>query len=250
MTDDYDPNVSTVGSGEAVVLVPGMDGTGTLFYRQVPALARSYRATTYALRDNAETMDVLVADLVRVIEAVAPETRRAIVIGESFGGALALSFALARPAHAGALVILNSFPHFAPQVRLRLASLGLRALPYGAMGLVRRLTAARLHSPHTHRDEVRRFMDLTARASRDGYLSRLELLRRYDVRHRLHELRVPTLFLAAERDHLVPSVDQARYMSARTPGAVMRILEGHGHICLIAPGVDLEQILREWQPSP
>jgi hypothetical protein len=38
-------------------------------------------------------------------------------------------------------------------------------------------------------------------------------------------------------------------MAARVPGAVMRILEGHGHICLIAPGVDLEQVLKEWRPN-
>jgi 3-oxoadipate enol-lactonase len=54
----------------------------------------------------------------------------------------------------------------------------------------------------------------------------------YDVRHRLHELRAPTLFLAADRDHLVPSVAQA-------------VLEGHGHICLIAPDIDLEALLNE-----
>jgi hypothetical protein len=30
------------------------------------------------------------------------------------------------------------------------------------------------------------------------------------------------------------------------PGSAMRILEGHGHICLIAPDLDLEQILSQW----
>jgi pimeloyl-ACP methyl ester carboxylesterase len=247
MADDYDPSLSVVGSGETVVLVPGMDGTGQLFYRQVPLLARSYRVATYALRDRAATMDVLVADLASVIETVAPGDRRAIVVGESFGGALAMAFALARPEQVSGLVILNSFPYFAPQLRLRLAALGLGVLPWGAMGLVRRLTAFRLHSPHTHREEIRRFMELTARASRDGYLGRLQLLMQYDVRDRLSELRLPTLFLAAERDHLVPSVAQARYMAARVPGSVVRVLEGHGHVCLIAPGIDLEQLLKDWR---
>jgi pimeloyl-ACP methyl ester carboxylesterase len=141
MIDEYRPSLSMTGTGDTVVLVPGMDGTGLLFYRQVPLLARSYRVVTYALRDAAATMDVLVADLARVIDAVAPTDGRAIVVGESFGGALAMSFALARPELVSRLVVLNSFPYFAPQLRLRLAALGLRALPWGAMGLVRRLTA-------------------------------------------------------------------------------------------------------------
>ena len=62
-----------------------MDGTGLLFYRQVPLLARSYRVITYALRDTAATMDVLVSDLARIIDTVAPTERRAIIVGESFG---------------------------------------------------------------------------------------------------------------------------------------------------------------------
>jgi pimeloyl-ACP methyl ester carboxylesterase len=55
------------------------------------------------------------------------------------------------------------------------------------------------------------------------------------------------LFLAAERDHLVPAVEQARCMAERVPASVFRILEGHGHICLIAPDIDLAQILHEWR---
>lgn len=226
-----------------------MDGTGQLFYRQVPSLARSFRVATYALRNDAQAMETLVSDLDRVVDAAAGDGGTAIVVGESFGGALSLSFALARPQRVRALVILNSFPFFAPQFRLRVAVAGLRAIPWGAMGLVRRLTASRLHSPHTHGEEIRRFLELTARVSRDGYVNRLKLLMRYDVRERLHELRMPTLFLAAERDHLVPSVEQARYMAGCAPGASLRILPGHGHICLIAPDLELAQILTEWSRS-
>jgi aminoacrylate hydrolase len=243
----YDRALSIQGHGEPVVLVSGMDGTGKLFYRQVPLLARSYRVATYALRDTATTMEELVADLAGVIDVVAPKTGRATIVGESFGGALALSFALTRPAQAARLVVLNSFPHFTPQIRLHLAQAGLRALPWGAMSLIRRLTASRLHSRHTHRAEIRRFMDLTASASRDGYCNRLRVLTRYDVRHQLQDIRVPTLFLASDRDHLVPSVAQARYMAARVPGSTLRVLEGHGHICLIAPDIDLAGILDAWQ---
>jgi len=242
----YDPGIVVDGSGPAVVLVPGMDGTGRLFYRQTPLLAKSFRVATYALRDDAASMDALVTDLASVIDAVSP-AGRAIVVGESFGGALSLSLALARPERIDALVILNSFPYFAPQFRLRLAIAGLSVLPWGTMPLVRRLTASRLHSAHTHRDEVARFMELTKASTKRGYIGRLRLLQEYDVRARLHELRCPTLFLAAEQDHLVPSVEQARYMASRVPGASLRVLHGHGHICLIAPEVDLASLVAAWR---
>ena len=243
----YDPRISVAGSGQPVVLVPGMDGTGLLFYRQVPLLARSYRVATYALRDGTRSMDVLVADLAAVIDAVAPQGERAIVVGESFGGALAMSLALARPERVSALVVLNSFPYFAPQVRLRIAFAGLRILPWGAMALIRRLTAFRLHSAHTHEAEISRFLSLMEATTREGYLNRLFILRRYDVRERLRGLGVPVLFLAADGDRLVPSVEQAREMAARAPRARVEVLKGHGHICLIAPDIDLARILAGWR---
>lgn len=246
---EYDWRLAIEGSGEPLVLVPGMDGTGRLFYRQVPLLARSFRVATYALRNDASSMATLVDDLERVIVAVAPETRRATVVGESFGGALAMSFALARPGQVDRLVVLNSFPYFAPQFRLRLARYGLGLIPWGALSLIRRATAFRLHSAHTHRDDIRRFMEVTAASSRAGYLNRLQLLMSYDLRGRLHQLRPPTLFLAADQDHLVPSVTQARLMAARVPNATVRVLEGHGHICLIAPDVDLAEILSSWRTT-
>jgi pimeloyl-ACP methyl ester carboxylesterase len=243
---DYDPRLSVSGEGHSVILVPGMNGTGELFYRQVPRLERSYRVATYSLRDDAASFDELAADLANIVDAVAPLERHAIIVGESFGGAVALTFALRYPERVRALVILNSFAYFAPQLRLRLAIAGLKVLPWGAMPLVRHLTAFRLHSPHTHRAEVKQFIELTAHAGRDGYINRLKLLTRYDVRERLHEVRPSALFLASEKDHLVPAVSQARYMAARVPSSVMRVLTGHGHICLIAPDLDLAEILHEW----
>jgi len=249
MADRYDPRLLVEGEGDAVVLVPGLDGTGRLFYRQRPLLTRSRRVATYALRDSTSDMSTLVDDLAGVIETVAPSSKRAIVIGESFGGTLAMSLALARPERVSALVVLNSFAHFTPRFRLHLAMWGLRALPWGMMPVVRRATASRLHSAHTHDTEIREFMRVTTAATREGYLNRLRALTRYDIRERLPELRMPTLFLAAELDHLVPSVKQAQFMAARVPTAQVRVLTGHGHICLIAPGIDLGCILDEWSPT-
>ena len=250
MSDLYDPRLAVRGDGPAVVLVPGINGSGDLFYRQVPRLGRSYTVATYSLRDEAESLGRLAADLALVVDTIAPVERRAVVIGESFGGAIALTFALAHPERVSALVILNSFAHFDPQIRLRLAIAGVTLMPWGVMSIIRHLTAWRLHSPHTHRVEVKQFIQLTANARRRGYLNRLKLLRRFDVREGLRDISRPTLFLAADCDHLVPAVDQARFMAARVPSSVVRILEGHGHICLIAPDLDLAAILDEWLAGP
>lgn len=46
-----------------VVLIPGMDGTGLLFYRQAPLLAPRFTVVTHRLRDDTDGMDTLVAGL-------------------------------------------------------------------------------------------------------------------------------------------------------------------------------------------
>lgn len=224
-----------------------MDGTGLLFYRQASRLARRHRVVTYRLRDEGSRIETHVDDLVRVIRATSPDGDPVTVVGESFGGAIALSAAIERSDRIGDLVVVNSFPYFRPQLRLRLAMLGIRLLPWSAMPLVRRFTASRLHSDHTGRDEIRRFLELTRETTRRGYLNRLRALTRYDVRGRLGEIRSPTLFLAADEDHLVPAVEQAEYMARRVPRATLRVLRGHGHICLIAPDLDLDRLLQEWR---
>ncbi|MEQ1693505.1 MAG: alpha/beta hydrolase [Gemmatimonas sp.] len=234
------------GEGTPLIFIPGLDGTGLLFYRQARLLAHRFRVITFRLRDDARTMDTLVADIVKHLDHAVPDRTPAVVVGESFGGALALSFALAHPERVRKLVILNSFSRIEPPVKLRLAIAGLYLVPWRTMQFVRRLTAWRLQSPHTHRDEVKKFLLLTSATTRHGYLNRLRILTRYDMRNRLAELNVPTLFLAADQDHLIPSVPQATYMSARAPHATMRILEGHGHACFLAPDLDLNLLLEEW----
>jgi pimeloyl-ACP methyl ester carboxylesterase len=119
-------------------------------------------------------------------------------------------------------------------------------MPWRTMRLIRRFTVRRMHSQHTPRSEIDIYLQQTQDVARRAYASRLRILMGYDLRERLAEIAVPTLFLAAERDRLVPSVEEATFMAAKVPNASVRILEGHGHVSLIAPGVDLNEILEDW----
>ena len=56
----------------------------------------------------------------------------------------------------------------------------------------------------------------------------------------------PTLFLAGDRDQLVPSVEEGRFMAARVPDATLQILEGYGHICLTNHDLDLLDYVGPW----
>jgi pimeloyl-ACP methyl ester carboxylesterase len=230
---------------DTIVLVPGLDGTALLFYRQIPLLAKRFNVVAFPLPNESDrTMKDLVDELRTLIDEVAP--RGAILCGESFGGALSLSTALAHPDAVRGLVILNSFSRIPQRAKLRAAPFALKLVPWGAMPLVRRFTEHRLHSPHALPEDLAEFRERSKQIGKEGYIRRLEILWHYDVREDLQRIEAPTLFLASDRDQLIPSVDEAEFMSARVPKSEMQVLEGFGHICLINHDLDLLDHVGPW----
>lgn len=228
-----------------IVLVPGLDGTALLFYRQQPSLARSFDVVAFPLPDDPESsMSDLVDDLRNVIREVSDNG--AILIGESFGGALSLSTALTYPDEVRGLVVINSFPWLARRKQIWLAPRVLRLMPWVAMPLVRSFTESRLHSSHAMPDDLAEFHERSRAIGRKGYIRRLEILRGYDVRADLGSVTAPTLYLAADEDRLLPSEHWARYMADRTPRAELEILRGYGHVCLINHDLDLLDYVDPW----
>ena len=236
------------GTGRPLVYVPGIDGTGALFFAQLRRLAE-YRVATYRLRDSASTMNELVDDLAEVVRKTSPAGAPVTMVAESFGGALAMSFALAHRTAVSSLVVLNSFAKYHAPWQLQVAMGGLRVLPWALTSRMRHFAARRHHSPSTPGQDAARAISLTRLSTREGYLNRLGILSRYNLHDQLSQLSVPTLFLAADRDLLIPSVRQAQLMASRVPDAQVRVLEGHGHACLLAPEVSIGGILREWDAT-
>ena len=110
------------GEGVPVLLSPGYCQTHENFRPQVePLVAAGHRVVLWDYRGHgrseapadpaAYSMERVVDDLGRVLEAAAPG-RRAVVGGLSFGGLAALHFALAHPERVAALLLLASGPGF------------------------------------------------------------------------------------------------------------------------------------------
>lgn len=228
-----------------IIMVPGLDGTALLFYRQLPLLAKAFDVVVFPLPDDPQ---VTMAELVEQLHALMMEVsdRGAILIGESFGGALSMSTALAHPDDVRGLVVLNSFPWWPDRSQLWAAPRLLRVLPWGAMPAVRQFTESRLHSSHALDEDLAEFHTRSRAIGRQGYIRRLEILWDYDIRSRLRSMQPPVLFLGADEDHLVPSVYWAHYMADRVPRSEVTILEGYGHICLLNHDLDLLGHVGPW----
>jgi 3-oxoadipate enol-lactonase len=230
-----------------IVLVPGIDGTALLFYRQIPTLRDRFDVIAFPLPSidpHVMTMDTLADDLATLISEVSDDG--AILCGESFGGALSMATTLRHPDLVRGLVIVNSFPKIDQRVKLRVAPPLLKLVPWGAMPFIRRYTSAHLHSPHALPEDLHEFRERAKQIDRDAYIRRLEILRDFDIREQLSSIDVPTLFLAGDVDRLLPSVRWARFMHERVRGSRIQVLEGYGHVCLINHDLHLIDHVGPW----
>ncbi len=116
-----------VGSGPALVLIPGLQGRWEWMQPAVEALSKRFRVISYSLCDEpssgfacdqANGFDAYVAQVGEALDRSGLDT--AIVAGVSYGGLIAAEFAARHPARVSALVLVSPLPtDWAPDARAR-----------------------------------------------------------------------------------------------------------------------------------
>jgi pimeloyl-ACP methyl ester carboxylesterase len=233
------------GSGPPFLYVCGIEGTGSLFYKQAADLARDHTVVSFALRSEGRyAMTQLVEDLAWILRDVGggPAT----VLGESFGGLLTLAAALEHPDLFDRMILVNTFAHFAERLRIHAGCL-LFPVAYRLIKVYRTRAARHaLFGEDVSEEDRRRFRELTRVVPRDGYLSRLRIIRDTDLRPRLKEIDTPALVVAGTEDRFLDSVTAARRMAASLPRARLKLLGGTGHVALLSERVRVRDWLAEF----
>ncbi len=244
--DSGRPEYRKQGRGPALVYVPGIEGTGKLFYKQIDDLARDHTVITFPLRGHGRyEMDALISDLIWIIHDAGFE--RATALGESFGGMLLMAAALEHPECFERLILVNTFPRFEQQAKIRLGVALFSFLPYPAMKAYRKITAGRTLFDETVAEEDRRaFREHTRSVLCEGYLSRMRIIRDTDLRERLSQIRVPTLVVAGTQDRLLNAERAAKIIAAEIPRSRLKLLEGMGHLALVSGRVRVRDWLSEF----
>lgn len=240
------PEYRREGSGPAFVYVPGIEGTGNLFYKQADDLARDHTVITFPLRGQGRyDMEALVGDLIAIIRDAGFEGVTA--LGESFGGLLLMAAALAHPERFERLILLNTFAHFEQRAKIRLGVALFSVLPYAVMRAYRRLTYGRtLFDARVCEQDRLACRERTREVACEGYLSRMRIIRDTDLRLRLPELKVPTLVVASTADRLLNATSAAKIIASGVPGSRLKLLEGAGHLALVSDGVRVRDWLAEF----
>ena len=221
------------------LLIPGLDGTGRLYYRQIEALAHKYRVRPWDFGPGADfDLASLVGELGQATATELPGSM--LLVGESFGGPVAIAYVLRYPERVRRLILVNTFPYYSRQLRLVLG-IGLSGLL--TLDLARRvkdLVVNRILADEGISEEDRlRYKEIVATIGLESYRRRLQLLRQIDLRPQLTEIRIPVALLAAGRDKIVPSVPEARFMASQIPNAQLVEFPEAGHALLLTPGISL-----------
>src|SRR5512146_569566 len=89
-----------------LVLLPGLDGTGTLFSDFVAAMGGEYEATvvSYSMSSFVDY-----SALASIVESAVPKSEPFVIVAESFSTPLAIQYAATEPSNLQALVICAGF---------------------------------------------------------------------------------------------------------------------------------------------
>jgi 3-oxoadipate enol-lactonase len=226
---------------ETLLMIMGLGGSGAMWWRLLPHVARRHRAIVFDNRGTGGsarvhkrlTMADMVADALAVLDAAG--VQQAHVMGASMGGMIAQQLALDHRDRVRSLVLACTTAggrREAPNLRLMAAVL-LRPIVGPARTFP--LLAPALYSPRT-RDERRERLseDMRIRCSdRVGALTawmQAAAIVGHDTRSRLHELEgLPTLVVHGLDDRLV-SPERGRELARLIPGAELVELPGAGHL--------------------
>jgi pimeloyl-ACP methyl ester carboxylesterase len=233
------------GSGDPIVLVPGLAGGWKLVAPLAARMARHHRVIVPGLRGdrfpagNVQPRELAehAQDLGRVIDLLRLE--RPAVVGISFGGAIALELAVAQPQRIGALVVQGAEARFRTSLGATIARRVLERFPLPRdNGFVNQFFNL-LHGGRPDSGALAEFVVERCWETDQGVMAhRLGLLESYDVSDRLWRIDAPTLVVAGTRDAIVPA-NRQRALASAIPGARFETLDGAGHVGFLSHRMEL-----------
>jgi pimeloyl-ACP methyl ester carboxylesterase len=224
------------GKGRDVVLLHSLLADRHAFDPVLPALTDKFRVTLFNLPGFhgsepavAPLMDAYIARLEDGFDEFGI-AKDAILIGNGFGGTVALAFALAHGDRIGKLVVCDAAAGFPEEGRKAFAAMAEKVSEAG-LAAVADIAAKRVYSPAylaanpgKVEDRKQSLLVVDAKAFRDA----CAILQKADLTPMLHKLDVPTLVVCGEHDQATP-VALNKTVAEKVPGATYVELKGCGH---------------------
>ncbi|NJK36540.1 MAG: alpha/beta hydrolase [Oscillatoriales cyanobacterium RM1_1_9] len=234
------------------IYLPGMDGTGELFYTQAPNLAQHFdiRCLHIPTHDHSDWSE-LVAGTIQLIRAELDQRHnpQIYLCGESFGGCLGLKLAVEIPELLSHLILINPASSFSRHHWVQWGSSLVPWLPklfYPAsiLGLLPFLASLGRMTVQERQALIRAMRSVPQETS----VWRMNLLREFKLSElSLNQLLLPVLLIAGKADLLLPSMAEVDLLTQQLINAQTAILPQSGHACLLETAVNLYEVLQDHQ---
>lgn len=223
----------------ALVLMPGMDGTGWLFkpFKEVLPPDISAQVVVYP---NQQALSY--EELLPQIRAQLPKTQDFLLVAESFSGPLAIRLAAENPVKLRGLVLVATFASCPTKFPTWLLLPILRFLPIPTWA-IRHF----LFGPRVRQEDVRLFRKILAQVSPQVLARRMCEVLRVDVRPELASVSVPILLLAGGKDKLISQKALKEIQSIARAPITTRVLPQAPHFLLQVEAQASWEALNEWQ---
>jgi 3-oxoadipate enol-lactonase len=232
---DGDLTAARIGSGRDLVILHSLLTDSHAFDRVVPELAARFRVTLLNLpgfhgsKPIEGGMAAFAAWVARAFDGfeigAAP-----IVLGNGFGGTVALAFALVYADRVGRLLLSDVAPAF-PEAGKQAFRIMAASVAEGGMGAIAEVAAKRVfHALYLgkHPEAVEEHRAILERIDPGAFRSACLALIDADLVPDLPDLKVPTLVICGELDQATPP-ELNRLIAAKVPGARYVELARCGH---------------------
>ncbi|KDP23610.1 hypothetical protein JCGZ_23443 [Jatropha curcas] len=253
-----------------LLFLPGMDGVGLGLTLHHKALGKAFEVRCLHIpvydRTPFEGLVKFVEETVRIEHTSSP-TKPIYLVGDSFGGCLALALAARNPKIDLVLILSNPATSFGRSQLQPLFPL-LEALPDGLHDVVPYLLSVVMGDPMKMamvdveyklpaRSKIERLSgNLTALLPllsgladiipKDTLLWKLKLLKSASsyANSRLHAVKAEVLVLSSGKDYMLPSGDEAKRLKSSLQNCTVRHFKDNGHTLLLEDGISLLTIIK------
>jgi 3-oxoadipate enol-lactonase len=234
---DIELNYEQRGSGQDLVLLPGLGAGIHVWWPQLRDLSQSMRVTAVDPRGHGRSscppgpysIPMLAGDLAGLMEAL--RIRPAILVASSMGSLVAIELAAEFGQLIRGLALVGGFPALPPEAQERFRQRAAMAETEG-MEPVADLVVQAAMGPHTHRTNpglVGLFRQTLAANDPTGYAASCRAIAEADVTSQLARVHCPTLILLGEEE-LVAPLPAARKLKAGIPHAEVKVIPNAGHV--------------------
>ncbi|WP_024518980.1 alpha/beta fold hydrolase [Bradyrhizobium sp. Tv2a-2] len=246
---DGSVNAAEQGAGTPLFLFHSLLSDRASFDAVVPELAGSFRVIVPELpgfgrsRAVAGGLDAVADRMADLVREAAP-VGEAIVLGNGYGGFVALQMAIRHPALAARLILADSGAAFSEPGRQAFRNMATAAREKGLAAItdvaMRRLFAPEFQAAHPMLMQDRR--EAFLRTDVGVFGAACEALASLDLRGEVSGVKVPVLVMVGEHDEATPP-PMSHELAALLPEARLHIIPGCAHVPqLQSPKLFLEAI--------